>query len=69
MDWSAACSLFLQQSGNVECVITEARSYSSDLLQSRLEMPCTLCFTGDANLGKSYKLIISVRKNINVDGI
>ena len=34
-------------------------------------MPCTLCFTDDANvnLEKSYKLIISVRKNINIGGI
>ena len=25
------CSLFLQWSGNIECTITEARHYSSDL--------------------------------------
>ena len=59
MGWSAACSLFFQKSGNIECTITEARHYSSDLPQGRLEVPY-------AKLGKSYKL--STSKNINIDG-
>ena len=33
---SAACSLFLQRSGNIECTITGARRYSSDLPQGGL---------------------------------
>ena len=54
-------------SWNIECTITEARHYSSDLPQGGLEVPCTLHFSGDAKLGKSYKL--STSKNINIDGI
>ena len=34
----------------------EARRYSSNLPQGRLEVPCTLRFSGDAELGRSYKL-------------
>ena len=44
---------WLQPSGNIECLITEARHYSSDLPQCGLEMPCTLPFSGDAKLGRS----------------
>ena len=40
----------------VECKVIEARHYSSDLPQGGLEVPCTLRgFSGDANLGRSYK--------------
>ena len=55
----AACSLFLQWSGNIECTIIEARWYCSDLPQGRPEVPCTLCFSGDAKLGRSYQLSTS----------
>ena len=53
----AACSQSIssQQSGT----ITEARHYSSDLPQGGLEVPCTLRLSGDAKLGRSYKLIAS----------
>ena len=47
---SAACCLFLQQSRNIECTITGERRYSSDLPQGRLEVPCTLRFSGDAKV-------------------
>ena len=59
----AACSLFLQQSGNIERTITGVRLYSSNLPQGGLELSCTLCFSGDTKLGRSYKL--STNKNIN----
>ena len=38
---SAACTLFLQWSGNIKRAITGARRYSSNL-PGRLEVPCTL---------------------------
>ena len=56
----AACSLFLQQSGNIERTITGARLYSSNLPQGRLELSCTLCFSGDAKIRK-----LNTNKNIN----
>ena len=52
----AVYSLFLQQSGNIEGVITEERCYSSDIPQDGLEIPCTVRFSGDAKLGRYYKL-------------
>ena len=51
-----------QWSGNIEYTITEARHYSSNS-QDGLKVPCTLCFSGDAKLGRSYKLDAS-----NIDG-
>ena len=63
----AVYSLFLQQSGNIEGVITEERCYSSDIPQDGLEIPCTVRFSGDAKLGRYYKLGAS--KNINIDRI
>ena len=53
-------------SGNIECTITEARCCSSNLPQGGLKVPCTLRFSsgtfhfsGDAKLGRSYKLSAS----------
>ena len=40
----------------IKCTITEAICYSSDLSRGGLEVPCTLHFSGDAKLGRSYKL-------------
>ena len=60
-------SLLFQQSGNIEGAITEARCCSSDIPQGGLEVPCTVRFSGDAKLGRYYKLGAS--KNINIDRI
>ena len=43
----------------IKYTITEARHYSSDLPEGGLEVPCTLHFSGDAKLGRSYKLSTS----------
>ena len=63
-----ACTLFLQQSGNIECTITGVSlCYFSDSLQSGLELPCTLHFSGNA---KAHKLSASkILININNDRI
>ena len=37
--------MFLQQSGNIECMITGARRYSFDSTQGGLEVLCTLRFS------------------------
>ena len=47
--------LFLQRSGNIKCTITEARRYSSDLLEGRLEVPCTLLLV-DSSLRNTFKM-------------
>jgi len=45
---SAACCLFLQRSGVINCEITGARRYSADLVQGGLEIPCKYTFCGEA---------------------
>ena len=39
---SAACSLFIERNGRINCRITGARQYSADLPQGGLEIPCEL---------------------------
>ena len=43
---SKVCSLFLRRGGTVTCEVTGGRSYSHDLPQGGLEIPCLLIFTG-----------------------
>ena len=41
---SIVSSLFLRQGGTITCVVSGSRSYSSDLPQGGLEVPCTIIF-------------------------
>ena len=43
---STVCHFFLRRNGNIICQVTGKRSYSSDLVQGRLEIPCTFTFSG-----------------------
>ena len=55
---SAAYLLFLQRKGSIQCVITGARCYSSDLPQGGLEVPCVFKFRGHPNdMSKVGKLL------------
>ena len=55
---SSICSMFLRQSGVIECRVTGARRYSGDLPQGGLEVPCVLTFRGPAkNVDKVEKLL------------
>ena len=63
---STACSLFLQRSGNIDCTITRARRHSSDLPQGGLEVPCTLHFSGDAQLMSKITKLLKL-KNDRID--
>ena len=58
---SAACNLFLQRSGNIECTVTAARRYSSDLPQGGLEVPCQLRFSGDSKLVSKIVKLLKLR--------
>ena len=62
----AACSLFLQRSGNIKCTITGARCDSSDLPQGGLEVPCILHFSGDAKLMLKITKLLKL-KNERID--
>ena len=39
---SRVYSLFIRQGGSIECIVTGARRYSTDLPQGGLEIPCLL---------------------------
>ena len=41
---SRVCSLFLRRGGHIRCTVTGRRSYSADLPQGGLEIPCILLF-------------------------
>ena len=45
--FSAACSLFLRRGSVILCEVIGGRSYSHDLPQGGLEIPCVYVFQGD----------------------
>ena len=49
-------SIFLRSGSVVRCLVTGARTYSADLPQGGLEVPCTLIFDGKG-LNKLKKLL------------
>ena len=51
---SSACSLFLWRGGEISCIVTGTRRYSSDLEQGGLEIPCTLIFKDEKIHDKKY---------------
>ena len=44
---SQICSPFIRRGGTIECIVTGTRTYSSDLPQGGLEIPCTLLFSSE----------------------
>ena len=56
---SAACSLFLQQNGTIQCSITGARIYSADLPQGGLEVPCVLKFNNKPKYVAKVKKLLT----------
>ena len=59
---SAACFLFIQRGGTLNCIITDSRrQYSADLVQGGLQIPCKLEFMCDdkALMSKIKKLVQS----------
>ena len=57
---SAACYLFVQRGGTLDCIITDChREYSSDLPQGGLQIPCKLEFKcDDAKLMSKIKKLV-----------
>jgi len=49
--------MFIEQGGDITCVVTGSRRYSSDLVQGGLEIPCTLIFRGKKKLVRNIKKI------------
>ena len=61
---SRACSVFLRNHGTIKCTVTGNRRHSSDLPQSGMEIPCSLCFTW---CGDSLKKLSALFNSKNYD--
>ena len=56
--FSKLCSLVLRRGGNIACIITGRRRYSTDLPQGGLKVPCRLTFkANDREIDKLKRLI------------
>lgn len=60
---SRLCTLFIRRGGTISCVITGRRRHSHDLAQGGLEVPCNLCFEGDAKEIKKLVKLFAVCKS------
>lgn len=69
--FSALCSVFLRNGGNLACKITGRRQYSGDLPQGGLEIPCVYIFQGaEDDIIKVKKCIsVSFPTEFNMDSI
>ena len=56
---SAACALFLQHRGSIQCEVTGDRRHSSDLPQGGLEVPCELIFEGEKKYIQKIKKLLT----------
>ena len=53
----AACAIFIDMGGRINCGVTGSRRYSEDLPQGGLEIPCKIFFQGSTqHLAKLKKL-------------
>ena len=65
---SAACSVFIQRGGSIDCTITGSRRFSVDLPQEGLEIPCLLKFRGDGkDIKKVIKLLSTAEKMVTAE--
>jgi len=65
LEISRLCSMFIEQGGDITCVVTGSRRYSSDLVQGGLEIPCTLIFRGKEKLVRSIKKLMKLKKRLS----
>ena len=56
---SAACALFLERDGSIDCVVTGEHCYSRDLPQGGLEVPCLLKFKGQPKYMSKIKKLLA----------
>ena len=65
---SAACSVFIQKGGSIDCTITGSRRFSVNLPQGGLEVPCFLKFSGDGkDIKKVIKLLSTAEKMVTAE--
>jgi len=56
--------MFIKQGGDITCVVTGSRRYSSDLVQEGLEIPYTLIFCGKEKLVQNIKKSMELKKQL-----
>ena len=62
---SRLCSMFIGQGGDITCVVTGNRRYSSDLVQGGLEIPCSIIFRGKEKLISKIKRLQDLKKKLS----
>ena len=62
---SRLCSMFIGQGGDITCVVTGNRGYSSDLVQGGLEIPCSIIFRGKEKLISKTKKLQDLKKKLS----
>ena len=62
---SRLCSIFIDQGGDITCVVTGNRRYSSDLVQGGLEIPCSIIFRGKEKLVSKIKKLQNLKKKLS----
>ena len=62
---SRLCSMFIYQGGEIICVVTGNRRYSSDLVQGGLEIPCSIIFRGKKKLVSKIKKLQNLKKKLS----
>ena len=58
-------SMFIDQGGDITCVVTGNRRYSSDLVQEGLEIPCNIIFRGKDRLASKIKKLQNLKKKLS----
>ena len=61
---SRMCSMFMQEGGEILCIVIGNRRYSSDLVQGGLEIPCTLLFRGEEKYIQKLKKLIYLKNKL-----
>ena len=62
---SMFCSMFIDKGGDVTCLVTGNRRYSSDLIQGDLEIPCSIVFRGKEKLISKIKKLLGLKKKLS----
>ena len=57
--------MFIDQGGDITCVVTGNRRYSSDLVQGGLEIPCSIIFRGKEKLISKIKKLQDLKKKLS----
>ena len=58
------CSMFIQEGGEILCIVIGNRRYSSDSVQGGLEIPCTLLFRGEEKYIQKLKKLIYLKDKL-----